>query len=857
AHRRESSRSMIQQAQLLELPPPGFEYSSFRLEESNAPLRRLRMYARTGQPFSVKSERSTDTTPAQQIAIFTGGIKLNVDAPSPDGTPDPKAIELAADNIVIWTEATELTDLTSGNEKIQARDRPLQIYLEGNIVIRQQDKTLRADRAYYDVRNDRALLLDAELSVYIPQAQSRLRVRANRIRQLTEGAFHAQQAWMSGSYFGKPGYRLETSDVFLEPRVTNPWVHAQGGRIDPVTGQVDDGEVNWVTTLNNRFVIGDAPVFFAPYLSGPAEDPQLPIKKLAMQSDNVFGQQIRTAWNPFQLFGKDSPEELSTSLLLDWYSKRGPGGGLEGAYDGEGLLGLEGQYRGDFHGYFVNDSGRDKLGDGRNNLDVPDNNRGRLRLQHRHDLPFNLSLFGEVGYLSDRNFLEQWYESEFDQGKDNDTRLSLEQKYENLAWSILAQPQVNDFENTTEWYPKGDLYALAEPILGSPVTWTMHSSAGYAQLNAAVAPTDPADTFTPLPYFGNVSGEVVMTRHELTLPFSFGPFIVAPFVMGEFAHWGEDLTGSSLNRLVGSGGIRSSLTMSRAFPYVQSRIFNLNGLAHRMVFDMEYSYTNSSDDFTSIAQYNALDDNAQERFRQRFVSNTFGGTLPTAFDARRYAIRSGAGSLVTSPWHELVDDLHVLRAGWHHRLQTKVGPPEQQRIRDWMTLDLEASWFPNAGQHSPAGQDFAEDFGLYSARYSWLLSERTALLAGALYDTFSGGQQLWNAGLLSQRSARGSVYAGVRQVKGQGVDSQIATGSMSYLFSEKWAGTASTAYDLQEGKNRGQSLSLTRIGADFLFHFGFSFDQSKDSVGLAIALEPRFGPRTPYSSQMDNLLQVQ
>jgi hypothetical protein len=116
---------------------------------------------------------------------------------------------------------------------------------------------------------------------------------------------------------------------------------------------------------------------------------------------------------------------------------------------------------------------------------------------------------------------------------------------------------------------------------------------------------------------------------------------------------------------------------------------------------------------------------------------------------------------------------------------------------------------------------------------------------------------LWNVGLLSQRSARGSVYAGVREIKGQGVDSQIATGSMSYLFSEKWAGTASTAYDLSEGQNRGQSLSLTRIGADFLFHFGFSFDQSKDSVGLAIALEPRFGPRTPYSSQMDNLLQVQ
>ncbi len=856
-HRKESSRTLIQQAQLLELPPPGFNYSSFRMHDSNTPVRRIRLYARTGQPFSFKTERSTQTTPAEQIAIISGGIKLNVDSPTPDGSPDPQAMELAADSMVIWTEATDLTDLSSGSEKIQTNDMPLQIYLEGNIVIRQNDKTLRADRAYYDARNDRALLLDAELSVYVPQAQSRLRVRANRIRQLTEGSFHAQEAWMSASYFGRPGYRLESSDVFFEPRVVNPWVHSQGGWIDPITGEVDDGEINWLTTLNNRFVIGDSPVFYSPYLSGPAEDPHLPIKKVAVRSDRIFGTQITTAWDPFHLLTQDSPEELSSSLLLDWYSRRGPAAGLEGAYDGEDLLGMAGKYRGDFHLKYFNDHGRDNLGLGRNGLVPKDDNRGRVLLRHRHDLPNNVSLFGEVGYISDRNLLEQWYEDEFDRQKDNETRVMLEQKFDNVAWSILAQPQLNDFENSTEWYPKGDIYALAEPILGSPVTWTSHSSAGYARLNRADRPSDTADIFASLPYYGNVNGEVIMTRSEVTLPFTAGPFVVAPFVMGEIAHWGEDLTGDSLDRFVGSGGVRGSLTMSQIFPYVQSQIFNLNGLAHRMVFDMEYSYTDSSENITNVAQYNALDDNAQERFQQRLPGHTFGGPIPTQFNARRYAIRSGAGSLVTTPWNELVDDLHVLRAGWHHRLQTKVGPPDRQRIRDWMTLDLEGSWFPNSDRHNPAGRDFAEDFGLLSARYKWLLSERTALLAGSLYDTFDGGQQLWNVGLLSQRSARGSVYAGVRQIKGQGVDSQIATGSMSYLLSEKWAGTASTAYDLSEGQNRGQSLSLTRIGADFLFHFGFSFDQSKDSVGLAIALEPRFGPRTPYSSQMDNLLQVQ
>ena len=53
---------------------------------------------------------------------------------------------------------------------------------------------------------------------------------------------------------------------------------------------------------------------------------------------------------------------------------------------------------------------------------------------------------------------------------------------------------------------------------------------------------------------------------------------------------------------------------------------------------------------------------------------------------------------------------------------------------------------------------------------------------------------------------------------------------------------------------RGQTMTLTRIGADFLFHTGFSYDRSRDNVGVAISLEPRFGPRTPYSSQMGSLL---
>ena len=112
----------------------------------------------------------------------------------------------------------------------------------------------------------------------------------------------------------------------------------------------------------------------------------------------------------------------------------------------------------------------------------------------------------------------------------------------------------------------------------------------------------------------------------------------------------------------------------------------------------------------------------------------------------------------------------------------------------------------------------------------------------AYYDLFDDAQQLWNFGILSQRSARGSVYLGVRQVKGAGLESQILTASYSYAMSDKWISTFGTAYDLAEQQNRGQSLTITRAGADVLVHVGANFDESKDNAGIAISIEPRFGP---------------
>ncbi len=135
----------------------------------------------------------------------------------------------------------------------------------------------------------------------------------------------------------------------------------------------------------------------------------------------------------------------------------------------------------------------------------------------------------------------------------------------------------------------------------------------------------------------------------------------------------------------------------------------------------------------------------------------------------------------------------------------------------------------------------------------WQVGERTQLVANAVVDPFNDGQRVWNAGVLTQRGPRGSLYVGVRQVKAGPVDSRLLTGSFSYRMSEKWISTLGASYDLAEGRDRGQSLTITRIGEYMLFHLGTGYDRSRDNFSVNIMIEPRLGNKST-STQMSSLI---
>lgn len=815
--------------------------------------RRLRLFSRSATPFNLYSFEDPRTTPAEQVLVITGGVNLVIDGLEGMGT-----VDLRADHMVLWTQAVGDFDPQAAATFIQQHDAALQVYLEGNVIVLQErgaggvDQPLlagttrtRAQRAFFDVRENRAILQQVELKFDTPGLPLSVRIRAEEVRQVSKSTFQAHDAWVTTSKFGKPGYKVAAKEVLYEERPTKTGIlqagHTETAENGPSAVGPDgigvpalEGETTpWVTTVNPTFQVEDVPIFWWPKLSAPAQFSGTPLKQITVENDRVFGGQLRTSWDPFQLFGRDAPAGTNVELLADALSLRGVALGANGNWKRETEFG---QGKGQLQLYGLHDDGTDRLGADRLDLAPEEDWRGRATIRHQQQISDNLTFFGEFSSISDRNFLEQFFESEWDTGKDQETLLGLKAQNGQYAGTIMGRVRLNDFDTTSDWLPKADAYVLGKSLWDGRANWSSHSSIGYGRLRPAEAPLDPTDIFTPLSFVADREGLVAMSRHEITAPLMLGPMKIVPYALGEVAYWGDDLTGNDMFRAYGSAGVRGSLLFTRAMPNVENQMLGLRGLVHKMTLDFDYSYSDASERLSDVAQYNEIDEQSQYRFRNRLVQNTFGGMLPAQFDPRLYAVRSGAGRSVTSPYFELVDTQDVLRLGWRHRLQTQDGPFDNPHWRDWMTLDLEASLFPHATR-----DNFGETMGLLNANYAWNFSERTSFVASGSYDLFDDAQQLWSAGIVSQRGERGSVYVGVRQVKGAGLDSRIVTASGSYELSEKWISSMGTAWDLEENRNLGQSLTLTRVGADWLFHVGGNYDASKNNVGVQAMIETRFG----------------
>ena len=766
----------------------------------------------------------------ETVVVARGGVTVlvrDVSAQLPTGRSiDFGTVSLSADRIVLWMPT--FADLFSGKADLSQSQGEL--YLEGDIVFRQGSRVIYAERMYYNVAQERGVVLDAETITTIPEYQGIVRLKADVMQQIALGNFVAFDAALTSSRLGVPRYWLQSQRLQLNDRPRTV--------TDEQTGQPRVERQPWVSSNNNFVYLGGVPVWYWPRFSTSLEFPNFYLSGANFKNDNTFGTQVLLDWDLFQLLGiENAPKGVKWELTTDYLSDRGPALGTELSYRLPGLFGVPGPAIGFFDAWLIDDRGNDRLGNDRLSVAPEESTRGRALRRHRQYLPNDYEFIAELGWISDRNFLEQYFENEWDQDKDHDTSIRLRKYLGSNLIDLAASTQFNDFFTETERLPSLDHYLLGASR-GNLLTYSAHNQVSYSKLNVADAPIDPAEAAeqSPLPGEADEEGLIASTQHELTLPVALGPVKVVPFVSGEASYYGEALDGDSLTRLIGQAGIRASLQMSKSDPTIQSSLLNVRGLAHKLDWTAEYFYADSDTNFEELPLYDPLDDDAQEQFRRRFIQDNFGLFLPGEFDPRTFALRQGLQRNVTNPSDVIADDLEQFRLGLHQRWQTKRGLPGRERIVDLLQFDVDLTIFPDEDR-----DNFGEAVGPLTYDFRYHIGDRFTLLTDGYIDFFDDGLRSISAGLRSSRPGTGDWYIGLLSLEGP-ISSTVLRGSINYRVDEKWILSGGTTFDFGSTGNIGQSFGFTRIGESLLVRLGVNVDSGRDNVSAGFSFEPRFWP---------------
>ena len=190
-------------------------------------------------------------------------------------------------------------------------------------------------------------------------------------------------------------------------------------------------------------------------------------------------------FDAYQLFGiRNPPAGTDWDLSTDYLSERGFGFGTDFEYDRHEFFGFVGPATGIIDLWAINDDGVDNLGLGRRDIVPEEDFRYRLFGQHRQRLESGWDVTAEVGLLSDRTFLEQYYEHEWDELKDQRTGVRAQAaRQQSLAVARSQRPGQRLLHRNA-------VAAAARPLLARRVAARTTGSPGSSTRTLAYADSE-------------------------------------------------------------------------------------------------------------------------------------------------------------------------------------------------------------------------------------------------------------------------------------------------------------------------------------------------------------------------------
>ncbi|HTW94026.1 MAG TPA: LPS assembly protein LptD [Tepidisphaeraceae bacterium] len=779
---------------------------------------------------------SGDTVPDEDHLIF----ELQGDVEIVDIKPDGDYLEMRAARAVIFTSEPP-NALLSPRDLDHFADKVTGVYLEGDVRIDydpappsqtgqppKPEQRMDAARIYYDVKNEQAVVTDVVLYTDDPSTGSPVVIRAEHMRQLAVGEYEAQKAQVSTSSFENPSYSINTDEIYInQTQVPVPY---EPGRMETNSDFVAQGD---------ELQLFGVPAFYVSQASGNINNDPFPLRTISAGEDNVRGIFLESVFGLFELAGRPHPRDLDISLETAFYAQRGPGFGIDGKYQGTNIDTDTREitdYNGDFNSFLITDHGTDVFYDDRSNVDPPDQIRGKVQLEHNEFFDDNWQAQFRIGYVSDPTYLEEYYPQQFFEDDAYDAEFYFKRQQDTEAITFGGSFDTNRFVTTVDQVPDQfdveDLPSLGYRRTGDALaddTMTLFSQNTVDRLRFDPSHYSLAQQgyvyVTPgLPNAGWTGDPSSVTyredsRQEVDFPLQIGQIKADPYVIGRATEYSNSPDGDAQTRMYGGTGVRFTTDFWKVYDDVDNDLLDIHRLRH--IIEPEINLYTSAE---------------------------------TVDRDQLFIYQNG------------VDDINAISAAdfeLHQRWETYRGGPGHEQSVDFLDWNIDATAYTNPPKDP--GIDPIKFHGLFfpfepetsiprdsvNSDLTWLISDSTAFLANAEYNSDHSELATASAGFAVNRDPRLSYYVGVSYI--EQLNSDIATFGINYTLNTKYKLMLSQSYDFGQSKDAGTSLTVERNLDKLICDVTVYHDSFTGANGVQFNLYPEgLGP-APQAGDVGNL----
>lgn len=839
-------------------PVPGGAIAT--LDGANMPVPSANMPVPSGSADGLP--RSIEVESAQAMPIFEpeGTVTFSADSIAIDEKADRVSVQgmveieyrssaTGADRALLLSAERGVIDLSKGTlEGLRAGNRTLDaaqiegIYLEGAVQASDGEYTLRGAQIYYDLKSNRAAIVDAVLRTYDRRrGDLPIYLRAAEMRQIAADQWTAERATVSTSEFFTPHLAIGVDRVTVEKQ--------------PET----DGGGVFVNASGAGIESGGTRILPLPGYEGRVD--RIPIRSLEMGYDEDRGVEIGTSWDLAAILGEAPTPGLDRELRIDGFSDRGAAAGMTFRLSdsfGDGTVEL----------YNLYDTGGDDRTSAGELVSVDEGFRGIAEGEWRTALDPTLSLRTQFAYISDETFVSSWRQEAYNERREYESSVELNRTSDNTSLSLLAKYDLNDFISnsyllasrgyTVDKLPEFSYERYGdEPLEG--VTWTQQWSATAMALRpttgtpallgvptgawgGAIGANDSiSDAYAAAGYTDGTVGRL-NTRQELSFPMANEWVTVAPFISGQATGYlADELTAYSAEydelRLQAGGGVRGSMRFVRVDDAVQSRLLDLNRMRHILE---PYA--------TVWSGYDSADAGSLPVYDQAVEGASEGSAVNLGLRQTLQTQRGGAGAWTSVDWLKLDLGL-VVSDGGSEFTPAPVDPANPFASLRWTQSPIPAfySFRPELSQWGSHG---------YGAS-TWQISDALTL-GGTMNYLFDDRDFVTDDGAPLENLARASLGVEMRHNPLVSTyleyrylaptTTELLQAGVLYRVGKRYLLAFSPQYDLEAGEFRAVSGSLTRGFPDFDMNANAGYDLIEDDTFVGLSLSIPAGSRSGMRS---------